>query len=208
MRTVVLLCILLFNISIVSAQVIGPGEKMFGGSLGVNSATHTQNNYENRSSNAAFYPSLSFGVKNNLALGFRGNLHYGRSKITQGVGQQVQTGFSTGLGIYLKKYLPLENRFGIYFDHLVHAAFHEQSIVSDPHTSYSRNWSFGFQFSPGVFYQFSERFLGEANMGGVYANTYDIPGDGYSFSIGASFLQSFNLGINYRFGKRKEEQDQ
>ena len=208
MRIVLLICLSLFVFQ-ASAQVIEKGEKFFGGSFGSNSSTSTQNNYEHRNSNAGLYPALAFGIRQNLVFGVRGQLSYGRSKITQGVGQLVQTGFGSGLGLFVKKYRPLQERFGIYFDHTVSGGFVEQSITDYNNTTTQNNsWNAGYQFSPGAFFRFSERFLGEANIGGLYANYYDGPGEGNGYALGASFLQSFTVGIMYRFGKWQAQQGQ
>ena len=57
-----------------------------------------------------------------------------------------------------------------------------------------------YSFSPGVYYMFTENFMGLGSLGGVYASWYRS-GNFDSFGLAASFLQSFNLGIAYRFAK-------
>jgi hypothetical protein len=44
--------------------------------------------------------------------------------------------------------------------------------------------------------------MGEGNIGGVYAFYYG--GQGNNFGISASFLQYFNLGINYVIANKKQ----
>ena len=103
--------------------------------------------------------------------------------------------------MFLKKYKLLQNKFGIYFDHgingMVTSAKLETTITSK-HTYWGTNYT----FSPGVFYKFSDNFLGEANIGGLYASYSYENNVQNSFGVGASFLQYFNLGINYRIMKK------
>lgn len=60
-----------------------------------------------------------------------------------------------------------------------------------------------YRFVPGVFYKFSKNFIGEGSIGGVFASYYGGQGT-HSFGTGVTFLQSFNLGINYVIEKKKQ----
>lgn len=204
MRRTILFGICIFVTTAGFSQVIQKGDKLLGGTLGGNFNNYTQNNTNNRGSNAGVYPSLSFAIKNNLALGIRGGIAYSHQQYTQGVGETVQSSFSTGVGLFLKKYRPVHDKFGFYFDHSVHGSFFSNKS-KDPtnFTNIQKGWGAGYLLTPGVFYRFTERFLGEGSLGGLYAN-YSAAANGgtENFSAGASFLQYFNVGINYRFGRK------
>ena len=65
-------------------------------------------------------------------------------------------------------------------------------------------WGGGYNFIPGVFYKFSGNFLGEANIGGVFASYFSNTNT-KNYGIGVSFLQYFNLGIAYRIPKKNKD---
>lgn len=121
----------------------------------------------------------------------------------------MQSSVLAGIGLFLKKYKPFENRFGLNFEHGLSTSFHFNSATNvNSVKTESQGWGAGYHINPGVFYRLTERFLAETNIGGLSAYYQKGSGGTYSFSVGASFLQSFNLGINYRSGKRKAQQDQ
>ena len=108
-----------------------------------------------------------------------------------------------GLSIYLKKYKLLQNKLGIYFENEVGGTRNSQKTKTNIVTNYSgTGWGMHYNFNPGVFYKFSDRLFSEVNLGGVYASYNKPAPDQSSFGAGISFLQSFNLGINYRINKK------
>lgn len=197
--------ILLFFISLsASAQVIDKGDKLFGGSFSLilfnSNPSGPQSNY---SSNAGILPSFEVAVKPNLALGVRGSINYAHNKSTNIAPQDYeQTGFGLGLTLFLKKYKLLQNKFGVYFDNAVSGSSYYQKQQSAAATQKDKLKGADYTFRPGVFYRFSDRFFGEANIGGASVS-YTHGSNNNNFSIGASFLQTFNLGINYRISKKK-----
>ena len=189
---------------IVAAQVIHKGDKLLGGSFGAYAHNTSQNTADNRNSNAGIYPSLSFGIRNNLAWGVRGGIGYNRIQNVQNATEYVQSSFSSGLGLFVKKYNALQNRFGFYFDNsLTGNVYTSKSANQLNPPNVSKGWGIGYQLSPGIFYQFTDRFFGEANIGGLHASYSTSDNNNTDqFSVGASFLQFFNLGINYRIGRK------
>ena len=69
--------------------------------------------------------------------------------------------------------------------------------------SKSKLYGATYKISPGLFYRFSKRFMGEGNIGGAFVSYYGGGGN-RNFGVGATFLQNFNLGINYVIEKKRQ----
>lgn len=192
-----------------SAQVMVKGDKLLGGdfSFTIYDVNPNGSNY-NTSSNAGIAPSFGIAVKDNLVFGPRGNISYNhqRAKYNDST-KSVHSNLGVGLGVFLKKYKEVQNRFGIYVDNELSGTLNFQKSSGPGYYSSNptTNWGAQYSFNPGVFYRFSDAFLGEVNIGGLYASYYKMRGNGSYFGLGASFFQYFNVGISYRFSKKKAE---
>jgi hypothetical protein len=189
------------------SQDLNKGDKLFGGSISFTTYNYNSNVYNSSGgSNAGIAPSFSWLIKNNLALGIRGGVGYSTSKAENQTGPaNKNTNLNAGAGVFLKKYKSLKDKFGLYFDNEVSFNFISNKQKGGIPLTIIKNETkgIGYEFSPGVFYKFSNHFMGEANIGGAYA-TYNKGGGSNNFSAGLSLLQYFNLGINYRIeGKKK-----
>lgn len=137
-------------------------------------------------------------------MGIRGNIGYTRSEQETGAGERTNSSFTTGISVFLKKYKPIKDKFGMYFENEIGGNYNvtKDGFTSSPTYIKGSTYGLSYHFSPGVFYRFSNRFMGEGNIGGVYASYYSGQGSN-NFGIGASFLQYFNLGINYLLERKK-----
>lgn len=203
-----ILLILVCSYSFTSfSQDFNKGDKLIGGSFSF-SIFNVSNNgpagYYN-AGNVGILPSYSWFIKNNLAMGIRGNINYLRSEQETATGERISSSFITGISVFLKKYKPLKDKFGMYFENEIGGNYNVTKDNFSSSSTYTKNSVYGltYHFSPGVFYRFSKRFLGEGNIGGVYASYYGGQGSN-NLGIGASFLQYFNLGINYLLEKKKQ----
>lgn len=194
----------LFVFCSTEAQVINKGDRLFGGGLSLTFFNVNSNGSQNNYGNVALIPSYSWGVKQNQVFGLKGSINYGRNETQTGTaGTRTISNFVFGPGIFLKKYREWKNRFGIYFSHELNGSYalQREKYSSIPDRFRTSTWGANYTFSPGVFYKFSENFIGEANIGGVYAN-YSSGNFTRAYGLGASFLQYFNLGFNYRIPRR------
>jgi len=187
------------------SQDFEKGDKLWGGnfSFSVFNANQSNPNYYNVG-NVGVYPSFSWFIKTNLAMGIRGGFGYSKSTTNYGNGvKRITSSLSTGVSVFLKKYKPLKDKFGIYFDNSlgINYASNKDKNISSPDFVKSNNYGATYQFSPGVFYRFSKRFMGEGNIGGAFISYHGGQGT-HSFGISATFLQNFNLGINYLLDKK------
>jgi hypothetical protein len=183
------------------SQVVNKGDKLFGGSFSIyfyNLNNQGPSSYYS-SSNIGITPSFAWAIKKDLTLGIKGGISYSGNRIRQSAGIQKNTFFNIVPAVFLKKYKALKNQFGVYFNNEINGIYSSEKGGISPDFSKTYNWGVGYSFSPGVFYKFSESFLGEANIGAAYVSYYNRPGN---FGIGASFLQSFNVGVNYIIGKK------
>lgn len=188
------------------SQGIRKGDKLFGGSFSLSFFNINGSGYSySNAGNAGLLPSFGWAVKENLVLGVKGSISYSRSSAASGVQDKSKSSsLSAGPGVFLKKYKLLKNQFGVYFNNELNLFYtllrQENSLFGDPVTNDA--WGGSYNFNPGVFYKFSDRFLGEANIGGLFL-TYYKNNASDNFGVGASFLQYFNLGVNYVIGKKK-----
>jgi len=204
MKKILLVAFIISSVHCIS-QDFEKGDKLFGGSFSfsVFNVNNTGPAYYN-AGNAGLLPSYAWFIKKNLALGVRGNINYSRSVTRQTIGdKRINTSFAIGPSVFLKKYRPLKEKFGVYFDNEVGFNYEKIREKTGPSALDSKSFGASYKFSPGVFYRFSKRFIGEGNIGGVYASYYGDGNDNNIFGIGASFLQYFNLGVNYVIEKRK-----
>lgn len=205
MKYLLLLTGLLF-FSVATYSQVHKGDRLFGGSFSLSffNINGSGPGYNNNG-NVGLMPSFGWGIGENMVLGIKGIISYTRSGSVQSIpDENTSSTLGVGPGIFLKKYKTLKDRFGVYFSHELNAYYAVQWQKSDLFTDSpaSEAWGGNYAFNPGVFYKFSDRFLGEANVGGLSVNYYRNETT-HIFGIGASFLQYFNLGINYIIGKKK-----
>jgi hypothetical protein len=201
--TLALCCFGLF-ISCSHSQVIKKGDKLFGGGLSISFLNGNNNGAPNNSGNIGLIPSYAWGINDNVVFGIKGQVGYSRSESPSGSsGTRTVNSFSFGPSIFFKKYRELKDRFGVYFNHELGGNYNlaREKFSAIPVRYRSTSWSTAYTFSPGVFYKFSEHFFGEANIGGLSAFYFGGTGT-RNLGIGASFLQYFNLGINYRIPRK------
>ncbi len=137
-------------------------------------------------------------------MGIRGNIGYMRAKQVLATEVRTNTSLVTGISVFLKKYKPIKDKFGMYFENEISGSYNVTKDKSTSSPSYTKSSMYGvsYHFNPGVYYRFSNRFMGEGNIGGVYASYYSGQSSN-NFGIGATFLQYFNLGINYLIERKK-----
>ena len=203
MKKIILILFCSYSITSFS-QDFYKGDKLIGGSLSfsVFNANNNGPGYYN-TGNAGILPSYSWFIKNNLALGLRGSIWYNKvvQKFDNG-DKRINRSLTTGVAVFFKKYKFLKEKFGIYFDNEVGGNYASSRESNPPVSTKNSSVGVSYQFSPGVFYKFSKRFTGEGNIGSAYTSYYGGQGV-HNFGAGISFLQYFNLGINYAIEKKR-----
>ena len=196
-------CTLLFclAISVFTKAQVNKSDKLFGGSLNGRFTTGQNNSDENGSSVLGFAPSFGWAIKKNLVMGLKGTIGYNRSKNNNN-GNEIRS-YSIGLspGVFLTHFQQLKNQFGITLTHDVFVGYAHSETRSGSVKTTSDSRSAGYSFSPGVYYRFSDHFFGQASFGSAFVNWSGAAGAN-NINAGVSFLQSFQLGINYRIGKK------
>lgn len=188
------------------SQVVKKGDRLFGGSFSLSffNIDASGTGYSN-AGNVGLMPSFAWAVKENLTLGVKGSISYSRSSNSVAAPYKAAVSeFSAGPGVFLKKYRLLKDQFGIYFINGLDISYTAAKQTGDLFPDPVKNdvWGGSYNFSPGVFYRFSDSFLGEANIGGLYLSYYKSTSNEH-IGAGVSFFQYFNLGINYVIGKKK-----
>src|SRR5215211_2962418 len=101
-----------------SAQVVQKGDKLVGGSLAWSTdgfdptASETGTN-----ATIGIFPSFSFAVKDNLAIGVK--INFSKESFRSGVDTSRRLIY--GGVLFLKKYKVISDRFGLYFNHGISA---------------------------------------------------------------------------------------
>ena len=207
MKKLILTALIFYTFSS-NAQDLNKGDRLFGGSLSFSTFNYNTNiSNSNGGSNVGVSPSFSWLIKNNVALGVRGGIGYSQDWAKNLAGQKNSNINSySSLGVFLKKYKLLKEKFGYYLDHDFSVNYNNSRQESGSPAVVLKNNSKGaiYRFSPGVFYMFSNNFLGEANIGGAFASYNRNSGGAKNFNAGLSFLQFFNLGINYRISSKSK----
>ena len=204
MKKVLLIVFLIGSLNCFS-QSLEKGDKLFGGSFSFSVFNVNNGNpVYYTGANVGVLPSYSWIIRKDLALGIRGAVSYNRTVNKQtATGKRISTALAIGPSVFLKKYRSIKEKFGIYFDHDAGFVYSRNSDKTGPTSFESKSAGISYKFSPGVFYRFSNRFIGEGNIGGMYTSYFYGDSDNNAFGIGASFLQYFNLGINYVIRKNK-----
>jgi hypothetical protein len=190
-----------------SSQMLYKKDKLFGvaASLSFYNVTTPPATGDTRHyNNVAFMPSYAWVVKNDKVLGIRGNLSAAKETLTYTGEKTKNSSLYVGPEIFLKKYRKLSKDFGLYFNHGIYG-FYSSTRNKNISGAFSKTniWGGGYNFTPGAFYQFSDRFLGEANIGGLSLGYNKVDGGAETFLAGASFLTYFNIGIQYIIRKNR-----
>ena len=196
-----------FYLTSAFSQDLAKGDKLFGGSFSFSVFNANSNGPGNYSAgNIGVLPSFSWLIKTNLAMGVRGNVGYNKSTTKYDNGtKRESSSLTTGASVFLKKYKPLKEKFGIYFDNSLGFNYSNYKEKNPPSTDHLKSnvYAANYQFSPGVFYRFSKSFMGEGNIGGAFASYSGGQGT-HNFGAGVTFLQYFNLGVNYVIERKKQ----
>jgi hypothetical protein len=190
-----------------SAQVFSKRDKLFGATAGLSFSSDNNipaNPYPyQHSNNVGFYPSFAWAIKSNLAMGIKGNFTYFKMVFKGATQKYVNTSLETGPEIFLRKYKALKDRFGVFFNHGLDLYYIKNTNQNNQNKITSTVWGGGYNFTPGAFYKFSNRFLGEASFGGLTVQ-YSKNNEGTkSFNAGINFLSYFNVGIQYIISGKK-----
>lgn len=187
-----------------SAQVIFKKDRLFGASAGISfyNSNQVPNPTNQEFTDVALIPSIAWAIKDNVVAGIKARFSYSRNAGSYG-DKTVQTSLQMGPEVFIRKYKLLANSFGLTFQHAVNG-YYSQTKTKNGQVPDSKNktWGGGYNFTPGAFYKFSDRFLGEANFGGLFFN-YNVNYDRKYWSVAANFLTYFNIGIQYIIPAKK-----
>ena len=114
MKKILLLVFCFYSFTSFS-QDFNKGDKLIGGSFSFsvfNTNTSGQGYYN--AGNVGILPSYSWFIKNNLAMGIRGNISYYKSVTKFETGERrLSRSIGTGIAVFFKKYRPFKEKFGI-----------------------------------------------------------------------------------------------
>jgi hypothetical protein len=188
-----------------SSQVFSKKDRLFGASAGIsyyNSTDVPSALNDRRSSNVGLIPSFAWAVKDNLAAGIKVGVTYSRTVNENGLQKNTQTALVLGPSLFIRKYKALVNSFGVSFTHELNGYYYKTKNKNGTDISKSSSWGTGYSFIPAAFYKFSNRFIGEADFGGVFLN-YSKGANTKNWTAVANFLTYVNIGIQYIIRKNR-----
>lgn len=187
-----------------SSQVFYKKDKLFGASAGLSfyNSNNVPSSNSSRGTNIGLVPSFAWAIKNNMAMGIKAGVFYTRSVYGAGIQKNSQTNWQVGPAVFIRKYKTLVKSFGVSFTHELSGYYYKEVRRDGPDHSKSSNWQTGYSFVPAAFYKFSDRFIGEANFGGVNIS-YGGSGPNRSWGASANFLTVLNIGVQYIIPSKK-----
>lgn len=184
--------------------VIEKGTWTLGGKLSVqnsNTTTKGNTNSKNKVNYFGFTPQIGYTVSDNLVVGIE--LGYEKSKSTTSYSDATndtsQTGTEYSFAPYVKKFIPISNKFAFHVIGKLNYTKGEQKSINN--TTDTKRYAALIQ--PGISYFVSPKFAFEANMGQVgFIKTINNFGNNefesnlFDFSLNPSNL---TFGLSYFF---------
>lgn len=179
MKKVYFSCALILTSYFAEAQ-ISKGTILLGGNLQLNTSTDksvtaagTQVGSKTSTTGITVYPSIGWAVKDNLVLGIQPGIGYYNSGDGAGNYDSKENDYS--LGIFLRKYKPLGNRFYFFGESMLSFAY-QLPTDDDPGNPVihqdGKNIDLSLGFSPGAAYALSRKWLMEVEFPNVISARY------------------------------------
>lgn len=166
-----LIAIAVFTSSSIYAQ-ISKGSVLLGGGIGYNSQENKQegSTIENKTSNFYVSPAIGIAVKENLIVG--GDLSF--SSQMQENGSNETTNKYYGAGIYMRKYLPIANRFYIFGQGRVGAnIFDGETTQGTDYISTNKGYNVNVGIYPGISFQMNKKLHLETGFNNLVYVQYE-----------------------------------
>lgn len=198
-----LLVVIFLVTALSSLAQIPKGVVLLGASVGLNT-----NNFSERSNSSIdLNPRVGIAVGNNWVLGARLGVSFSTYK-SEEYNYQKDTYNDISGTIFVRKYVPLKNRLGLYTElgagiGFSRISYKTISIVASSEGR-QRASSYNTGITPGIYYRLSPRLLISADVGGLnytyskskYESPDFYPVFSYTSDFRLSFLNSFNFGID------------
>lgn len=195
------IAILFFSSYALNAQ-IEKGNVLLGGTIGYGGSSGS---ISNSTSNAGFSPRIGYAIARNTVLGLSGSFNYNRAKAPNSNDKSTYTSYGTA--VYLRKYMPVQNKLGWYAEASagISSSTSKEVVFSINRKSTSR--AYGVNVVPGVYYQALPRLIINANVGGAsyYYGKYsgnDTTVKSHYSTVSVNFLSSFSFGIDFILSKK------
>ena len=137
-----------------------------------------------------------------MIAGIKAGFTYSRTVNENGIQKNTQTALQIGPAIFIRKYKLLAKSFGVSFTHELNGYSYTGKSKNGPDVIKASSWGTGYSFIPAAFYKFSEKFIGEANFGGVFLS-YSKGGTTKNWVAAANFLTYLNIGVQYIIPSKK-----
>lgn len=202
------LLIAVSSTQIVKAQ-IPKGTIFLGGQVGFGiGKTDSENSIpDSRQTNYSFAPAIGVFVKNNLVWG--GDVYVNGYRYNyESIPDQKQ--FSTGLGVFVRQYLPVLDRLYLFGQGRFNAGYLSENSFNGSTNVKGKGYNVSIGISPGISFALKKNIHLESSFAGLASisfshikRTYDdLPGavsKSNSFSIGGNLNNAAEFTIGIRF---------
>lgn len=166
-----LIAIAVFTFTSISAQIT-KGSVLLGGGIGYSKQENKQegSTIESKTSNFYISPAMGIAIKENLIVG--GDLAF--SSQMQENGSNETTNKYFGAGIYMRKYLPIANRFYIFGQGRIGAnIFDGETIQGTDYISTIKGYNVNAGFYPGISFQVNKKLHLETGFNNLVFVQYE-----------------------------------
>jgi hypothetical protein len=189
---------------------VGKGQVMLGGSIGVTSTKNESSatagglpyHAEGKNTNFAISPRLGVGVGSNWIVGLAPAFGTAKSKSTaNGISQGEGTSNFAEIGVFVRKFYPIGERFGVFGQAEAEYGFNKNKSTSSTGVEDEyKSEGYGVFIKPGAYVKAGKRFIVEATIGIIgYSHSNNKPDPGETKSDNSNFVFSLTNSLALGF---------
>ena len=202
------LFLLFISVSLVSNAQFKQGSTILGGDFTLNmqnSSFQQDAGLSSRSGNLGLSPSIGKALKENLVLGIALSYSHNYSKNYDTVESHTSTNDFYGVGVFLREYIPLGNRFYLFAHEQLGGSY---GVYKTDRVTLGSNYMAALNIYPGIAYGVCKRVQVEIDFQNLASVNYTHQKTGNSstgfdksdaFSVSTSLNDALN---NFQFGLR------
>jgi opacity protein-like surface antigen len=201
--------VIICAVSLSTKAQIGKGSVWLGGGIGYNSEKNDNiTSIDSKTQSFNINPGIGIAVKDNTIVGVDLKYSHEKKENDPSVGAPERKTNTYGIGIFVRRYVPVINKLYIFGQGRAGYDFTKQTDKIASSTSKSESWSTGLNFTPGVSFAVNNKIHLESGFNSLfsinYGHTKSLTSKGNSFSAGVNLDNSstFYIGIRFLINKK------